>query len=645
MRNSDRLLIVGALGASLVALPALPEAALRPMQVTEQRVALAFAAEDDGTWVSEQVDGETTIAGLTWDNDVDPPQSAEVRVLADGDWTAWESVEIDDEHAPDPDSAENLGARSGTAPVVVEGADAVQFRVTGDAPRGLTADLIDVDDPDAARRGRSTAAAAAAAPTRPAIRSRADWNADGCVQRDPDDIEYGERVQVLFVHHTAGNTSYSQSQVAGIMRSICSYHVNSRGWSDIGYNTLIDAFGGIWEGRAGGLDKSVIGAHTGGFNSHSTGVAFIGDHSSAGPTPAAQSALASYAAWKLDVHNLDPEGSTTLVSGGSSRWSSGKSVALATISGHRDASATACPGTACYVLLPNFITQIEQTGDFKIYGGWPAAPRSNVRADGSWTPVSVPVSFSDPADWTLEIRSPRGTVVHRESGAGDGQTVTWAGTANGQKVPPGTYTITVQATQRSNGAVANPSVHEAPLGPPLGQFDDVDPDSTFADDIAWLAKAGITQGCNPPDNTHFCPTSTVTRAQMATFLSRALSLRDGTAQFNDVPPDHLHHADIARLANAGITRGCNTARTKFCPDDGVTRAEMAAFLVRARGLNDTDHPGFEDVPASSTFHDDIRRLAAAGVTRGCNPPNNTRYCPDQVVTRGQMAAFLRRSIP
>jgi hypothetical protein len=70
---------------------------------------------------------------------------------------------------------------------------------------------------------------------------------------------------------------------------------------------------------------------------------------------------------------------------------------------------------------------------------------------------------------------------------------------------------------------------------------------------------------------------------------------------------------------------------------------MAAFLVRALGLTSNDHPGFADVPAGSTFADDVKRLAIAGITRGCNPPANTRYCPDDPVTRGQMAAFLDRA--
>jgi hypothetical protein len=109
--------------------------------------------------------------------------------------------------------------------------------------------------------------------------------------------------------------------------------------------------------------------------------------------------------------------------------------------------------------------------------------------------------------------------------------------------------------------------------------------SIFQDDIAWLAGSGITRGCNPPANSQFCPTDHVTRGQMAAFLTRALSLAEGSSTFSDTQ-GHVFAADIAALAAAGITRGCNPpANTFFCPDDRVTRGQMAAFLVRA-GLTD-----------------------------------------------------------
>lgn len=164
----------------------------------------------------------------------------------------------------------------------------------------------------------------------------------------------------------------------------------------------------------------------------------------------------------------------------------------------------------------------------------------------------------------------------------------------------------------------------------------------FEADIDWLSATGVTRGCNPPDNTLFCPDDSVTRGQMAAFLTRGLTLPTGVSSFSDTV-GNVFESDIASLAGAGITRGCNPPdNTRFCPDDPVTRGQMAAFLVRALEL-EAGVNAFTDDNAH-VFEADIAALAAAGVTRGCNPPDNTNFCPDDPVTRGQMAAFLHRAL-
>ena len=181
---------------------------------------------------------------------------------------------------------------------------------------------------------------------------------------------------------------------------------------------------------------------------------------------------------------------------------------------------------------------------------------------------------------------------------------------------------------------------------PGHDFDDVPADHVFAEDIAWLAESGITRGCNPPDNTHFCPNDNVTRGQMAAFLVRALGYTDdGGGDLFDDDNDSIFEGDIDRLATAGVTRGCNPPdNTHFCPNDNVTRGQMAAFLVRALGYTDDGGGDLFDDDNDSIFEGDIDRLATAGVTRGCNPPDNTHFCPNDYVTRGQMAAFLHRAL-
>jgi hypothetical protein len=181
------------------------------------------------------------------------------------------------------------------------------------------------------------------------------------------------------------------------------------------------------------------------------------------------------------------------------------------------------------------------------------------------------------------------------------------------------------------------------VGPP-STFLDVPGSHTFFGDVEWLAGEGITRGCNPPLNDRYCPDDPVTRGQMAAFLDRALNLTNpATDRFSD-DDGSVFESSIEALAAAGITKGCNPPlNDRYCPDDPVTRAQMAAFLDRALNLDTVDTDTFTD-DNGSVFEANIEALAAAGITRGCNPPDNDRYCPNQSVTRAQMAAFLNRAL-
>ncbi len=176
---------------------------------------------------------------------------------------------------------------------------------------------------------------------------------------------------------------------------------------------------------------------------------------------------------------------------------------------------------------------------------------------------------------------------------------------------------------------------------------------TFVDDdgnthegyIEAIAAEGITKGCNPPTNDRYCPGDSVTRGQMAAFLVRALDLPAGQTDLFGDDDGSVFEDDIDRLATAGITKGCNPPdNDRYCPDDPVTRGQMAAFLVRAFGYEQgagSDSFGDDD---GSVFEDDIDLLATAGITKGCNPPDNDRFCPDDLVRRDQMASFLGRAL-
>lgn len=171
-----------------------------------------------------------------------------------------------------------------------------------------------------------------------------------------------------------------------------------------------------------------------------------------------------------------------------------------------------------------------------------------------------------------------------------------------------------------------------------------DDGSVHEADINGLAASGITRGCNPPDNTEFCPTRSVTRAEMASFLVRALDLPPATETHFTDTGETIHHDQIAALAEAGITRGCNPPEnTRYCPQEPVTREQMASFLVRALELEPAADGAFTDT-SGSVHRADIAALAEADITRGCNPPDNTRFCPRDRVTRQQMASFLVRAL-
>ncbi len=181
---------------------------------------------------------------------------------------------------------------------------------------------------------------------------------------------------------------------------------------------------------------------------------------------------------------------------------------------------------------------------------------------------------------------------------------------------------------------------ELPAG---GTFVD-DNGSAYEPYIEAIAAVGVTLGCNPPDNTFFCPDQPVTRAEMATFLTRALNLGSASVEpFSDIGGS-VHSPAISAIAAAGITRGCNPPlNTEFCPDRSVTREEMASMLRRAFSLSPVGSGPFTDL-GNSIHAADINGLAASGITVGCNPPANTQFCPGQVVTRGQMATFLARAL-
>ena len=177
-------------------------------------------------------------------------------------------------------------------------------------------------------------------------------------------------------------------------------------------------------------------------------------------------------------------------------------------------------------------------------------------------------------------------------------------------------------------------------------FSDVAEDAWYGPAVARIAAAGVTAGF--PDGT-YRPHELVSRAQMAVFLVRALGVEPMAApmgRFEDVAADSSQAGFVERIAELGITAGCNHDGTLYCPADPVTRSQMALFLQRAFELPDinVDEPSFEDIGADHYAHGAIEAINAAGITSGCRSDPPPRFCGAEPVTRAQMAAFLSRAL-
>ncbi len=313
------------------------------------------------------------LVGMTWKGRAGEPKIAIRTRRQGGRWTRWSPVATQAEDSPDPGRGEP-GGRGTSNPDWVGEADWIQYR-SDRSLRGLRLQFMNVRGTatradrarGAVRRvantgvvsaaGLVSAGIAKAGGPQPAIVKRADWGAGQCTPRSG--AGYGE-VKTAFVHHTVNANDYTRDEAPDVVLAICRYHRNSNGWNDIGYNFLVDRFGTIYEGRAGGIERPVIGAQAQGYNAQSTGIANIGTFSSVRQTPESLGAMARLIRWKLPLHGAPTAGTTTMVSAGGSenRYPAGQRVGLQRVIGHRDTGATSCPGEALYAQLPQLRSMV-----------------------------------------------------------------------------------------------------------------------------------------------------------------------------------------------------------------------------------------------------------------------------------------------
>jgi hypothetical protein len=328
--------------------------------------------------------------GVSLDTMPEEPVMVRVRDVS-GDWSEWNQLEVDRDTAPDPRTPEAQQA-------VVAGGVVTEPLWTGNSTgyelslgRG---DSVGVEVALVRERTRRVltdavplADATVAAPF--SIRSRADWSARAS-RSTPTIASSGLRLAV--VHHTAASNDYSQSDVPAIIRSMQAYHMDANGWSDLGYNFVVDKFGGVWEGRAGGINNAVVGAHAAGFNTGSVGVAVMGNYVNVSSTTAARESVASVIGYRLHQYGVSPTGRVQLTSGGSSTIPAGTVVDLPRVVGHRDVGATACPGS----LYGNLGTIRDRAGS------WYSTMDSLTSPSGAVSAVRVDRSRVDVIGWAID---------------------------------------------------------------------------------------------------------------------------------------------------------------------------------------------------------------------------------------------------
>lgn len=301
-------------------------------------------------------DKDDTLKGTAYDDPSQIPDEDEYLTIEERDAQREEQAEAQPEASED-----GANGRSTENPADEAGAGSTEGADTGSLGAGSSGEtgslgLIDASNIKAVFIDGNVGDDETIAPIAenkdlsgmPNVVSRSGWGADESI-RCGSPTNDGS-IKAVTVHHTAGSNNYDRSQANGIMRGIYTYHAQTRGWCDVGYNALVDKFGTIYEGRAGGLDKAIQGAHAGGFNKDTWGISMMGDYSREAPSDATLESMSKMIGWRMSVDDVDPLSDTTLTATGfsGSKFPRGANVPLPAIFAHRDVGNTTCPGDVGY---------------------------------------------------------------------------------------------------------------------------------------------------------------------------------------------------------------------------------------------------------------------------------------------------------
>ena len=520
------------------------------------------------TLASTQPPARFDLVGLHWRG------SGSVRFRTrsvGGRWSVWNDAAPEDDK-PDARTAERAARstwRLGN-PWWVGASDRIEYRLRGRVTR-LRAYFV--RSPAAAVPARTLQRAAA-----PAIVPRKGWDADEKIKRSGP--SYATAIRFSVVHHTAGSNGYTAAQAPAIVRAIQLYHVKGNGWNDIGYNFLVDKYGQVYEGRYGGIDRNVVGAHAEGFNTGSVGVAVLGEYGSLAVTGKAKDALARLLAWRLDQAHVDPASTVNFPSAGNARFPSGVPVFLRAVSGHRDTGFTDCPGTALYNLLNGIAGNVREIGLPKLF-----APVVTGAVPGK---VRFRARLSEPLDWAVDIV--RGS-TRVASSTGYGAQVDW--TWDAAKQPPGAYRYEITSSSDLTPAVGTIGAAAAPDAPPAGELAltgvAADPETVTPNADGAGDTSTITYTLSQPANV----TATVTNAQAAVVFTYPKTWKraaEHTLTFDpNALPDGIYTLTLTAAGTGGRTAtgsvviavsrtlGAFTATPRAFSPNGDNRADALDF--------------------------------------------------------------------
>ncbi|KOU55335.1 N-acetylmuramoyl-L-alanine amidase [Streptomyces sp. MMG1533] len=416
----------------------------------------AWVGPSDGVEVRVTADGRTSDrlpAGLRLDM-IDPGESSgegmEPAAFAADTSEAPTATADPSEPAPsDTTASETATTEPGDSSAPTTSAPTTSAPTTS-APASAT--------PTAPATTPTSASPSAAAPTappstapRPAITSRAGWGADESISPEEPGYLPGGKIKAVVVHHTAESNDYTCAEAPAVVRGIYTYHVKHEGWKDIGYNFLVDKCGTVYEGRKGGVDLPVMGAHAYGFNTETTGISVLGTYTDVTPSQAALVSVAKIAAWKLGQYGVDPNGTTTLTAGAAGTnyfyksWAQGAQLSFPTVHGHRDGYNTQCPGDSLYAKLPTI-------------RGWAAGPVTGLTIKSVSGGVSGTTYYTKAGVTVGWAATTPSSLISKYELLVDGKTAaTAAGSATSAKatLAVGSHKVQVRATHQSGKTVTS----------------------------------------------------------------------------------------------------------------------------------------------------------------------------------------------